>query len=287
MDRAPSLPHARVKPSACVLGLLLLARATPCPAQRATPSPPRVYVVQPGDTLLRIADRLGVPPRELAARNNLPRPYTLRVGQRLRLPPGVRADVLQTLPTREQASGVGSPSGTHRPGVVSMLRLRDQGELTTNFAAAAPNLRARVERFLRARDNRQHIVHPRLLRVLQQMSDRFGGRRILLLSGYRPAQAGRPVSRHALGQAIDVRVEGVALRDLWTWCQTLPNMGCGIFPRNDYVHLDVRTAPEQWDASARRNRRAPGTTRMLDPDPDEDPAEVEADAAPMEARRVE
>jgi len=279
-----------VKPSACALCLALLAAPSLGAAQRAAPpapSAPRVYVVQPGDTLLRIANRLGVPPRDLAARNSVPRPYTLRVGQRLRVPQGARAEALQALPTRDEATNAGSPEGTHRAGVVSMVRLRDQGELTTNFAAAAPNLRARVERFLRARDNRPHIVHPRVIRVLQQMSDRFGGRRILVLSGYRPARAGEAVSRHALGQAVDLRVEDVPLRDVWAWCQTLPNMGCGLFPRQNYVHLDVRTAPERWDASARRARRDPGETRQLDPDPDEDPSEVEADAAPLETRRPE
>lgn len=276
-----------MKPPARALCLALLAAPAAAAAQRAAPPESRVYVVQPGDTLLRIANRLGVPPRELAARNSVPRPYTLRVGQRLRMPVGVRADVLQGLPTRDEAANSASPQGSHRPGVVSMVRLRDQGELTTNFAAAAPGLRVRVERFLRARDNRQHIVHPRVLRVLQQMSDRFGGRRILVLSGYRPARAGESVSRHSLGQAFDARVEGIPLRDLWTWCQSLPNMGCGLFPRHNYVHLDVRTAPEQWEAETRRRRRDPGEARMLDPDPDEDPAEVAADAAPAEARRPE
>jgi uncharacterized protein YcbK (DUF882 family) len=275
-----------VKPPACALALTLLAAPAAALAQRAAPPESRVYVVQPGDTLLRIANRLGVPPRELAARNSVPRPYTLRVGQRLRMPVGVRADVLQGLPTRDEAANSASPQGSHRPGVVSMVRLRDQGELTTNFAAAAPGLRVRVERFLRARDNRQHIVHPRMLRVLQQIADRFGGRRILVLSGYRPAQAGQSVSRHSLGQAIDARVEGIPLRDLWTYCQSLPNMGCGLFPRHNYVHLDVRTAAEQWDATNRRRRDA-GESRLLDPDPDEDPAEVTADAAPTETRRPE
>lgn len=247
-------------------------------AQRAPVDPPvRVYVVQPGDTLLRVANRLGVPPRELAARNSLPRPYTLNVGQRLRLPTGVRAEVLATLPTRDEASGASSPQGTHRAGFVTMVRARDQQELSTNFAAAAPNLRVRVERFLRARDNRQHMVHPRLMRTLQLMSDRFGGRRIVLLSGYRPAHAGEPVSRHSLGQAVDVRVEGIALRDVWQYCQTLDNMGCGLFPRQDYVHIDVRTAPEAWQRDGRRNA-ARQPARQLDPDPDEDPAVVTAEA---------
>ncbi len=44
-----------------------------------------VYVVRPGDTLYGIARRYGIEPRTLAAVNALKPPYTLAVGQRLRL----------------------------------------------------------------------------------------------------------------------------------------------------------------------------------------------------------
>jgi uncharacterized protein YcbK (DUF882 family) len=186
------------------------------------------------------------------------------------------------LPSREEATNSSSPQGTHRAGVVTLVRVRDQGELTTNFAAAAPNLRVRVERFLRARDGRQHHVHPRLLRTFQLLSDRFGGRRIVVLSGYRPAEAGQPISRHSLGQAVDLRIEGIALRDVWTYCQSLRNMGCGLHLRGNYVHVDVRAAPEQWQGLPAGRRRADQEARLLDPDPNEDPANVLADAAPVE-----
>ncbi len=257
----------------------LVASPSAALAQRATPPDPsaRVYVVLPGDTLLRVATRLGVEPRELAARNGLPRPYTLRVGQRLRLPTGVSPDVLATLPTRDEAANAGSPQGTHRPGFVSMQRVRDGAELATNFSAASPSLRTRVARFLRARDGREHLVHPRLMRTLQVLSDRYGGRRIEVLSGYRPGRAGVAVSHHARGEAVDLRVEGVALRDVWTFCQTLRNVGCGLYARASYVHVDVRPAPLAWQGPPRRGASQGGS---LDPDPDEDPSVVAADAAP-------
>ncbi len=247
-------------------------------AQRATPPDPatRVYVVQPGDTLLRVANRLGVEPRDLAARNSLPRPYTLTVGRRLRLPQGVNPAVLATLPTRDEASNADGAQGAHRPGFVSMTRLRDGAQIATSFAANSQTLRTRVARFLRARDNREHIVHPRLMRTLQVMSDRYGGRTIEVLSGYRPARAGVPISHHSRGEAVDLRVEGVALRDVWTFCQSLRNLGCGLYLRGNYVHLDVRAEGFAWQGPPRR-----GATQgsPLDPDPDEDPAVVAADAA--------
>ncbi len=49
---------------------------------------PRVYVVQPGDTLFSIARRFGVDMQELARLNNITDPSTIYVGQRLILPQG-------------------------------------------------------------------------------------------------------------------------------------------------------------------------------------------------------
>lgn len=273
--------------TALALAFLTLAPAAPLAQPRDAGAParnapaaaagPRVYVVMPGDTLLRVAGRLGVPPRDFAAYNSLPRPYTLTVGRRLRVPPGVRPEVLATLPTRDEVTGASAGNGSHRAGFVTMVRARDGGELATNFAANDARLRTRVARFLRARDQREHIVHPRMQRTLQLLSDRFGGRRIVVLSGYRPARAGQPVSRHALGQAVDLRVEGVPLRDVWAFCRSLRDMGCGLYPSHDYVHVDVRTAPEAWEFRPRRRNAPPA--RALDPDPDEDPALVAAEAA--------
>ncbi len=262
-----------------LVGSLTLLSPRAAMAQR-TPIDPatRVYVVAPGDTLLRIANRLGVEPRELAARNYLPRPYTLRAGQRLRIPAGVSQEVLASLPARDESLSPNPGQGSHRPGFVSMVRVRDSAELATNFTAGTQQLRTRVARFLRARDNREHLVHPRLLRTLTMLSDRFGGRRIELLSAYRPARAGVPVSHHSRGEAVDVRIDGVALRDLWTYCQSLTNLGCGLYLRANYVHIDVRPAALAWQGPPRRGT-SQGST--LDPDPDEDPATVTDDAAPL------
>jgi LysM repeat protein len=62
--------------------LVLLSSAA---AASGTPS---YYTVQPGDTLRKIADRLGVPWRALAAANNLYPPYTIYPGRQLLLPGG-------------------------------------------------------------------------------------------------------------------------------------------------------------------------------------------------------
>lgn len=49
---------------------------------------PTEYFVAPGDTLRRIADRTGAGSEAIARANNIPPPYTIRVGQRLSIPGG-------------------------------------------------------------------------------------------------------------------------------------------------------------------------------------------------------
>lgn len=238
------------------LAFALLATASAAFAQGRSRAPissrDRAYVVRPGDTIRRIAAVLEVPVAEVAAINNLRPPYLLSVGRRLRVPEGVSQEVLRTLPSREEVS-TNDEGGTHRPGMATLVRARDGVELGTNFTATGPALRARVERLLQSRSGQLHMIHPRLVRVFPTLSDRFGGRRITVLSGYRPHRGGRdePRGRHAMGYAVDLRVEGVGLRTVWEFCRTIPNVGCGISTRGNFVHVDVRTEAASWTIGGR------------------------------------
>ena len=68
-------------------------RPTPTPAATPTPTPaPQTYTVQPGDTLSVVAERFGITIEDLQAKNDLPDPNNIFVGQKLQLPqPGERA----------------------------------------------------------------------------------------------------------------------------------------------------------------------------------------------------
>ena len=46
-------------------------------------------------------------------------------------------------------------------------------------------------------------------------------------------------SLHLRGMAIDIRVPGVALRDLYKTAVGLHGGGVGIYPRSDFIHVDV------------------------------------------------
>jgi uncharacterized protein YcbK (DUF882 family) len=90
-------------------------------------------------------------------------------------------------------------------------------------------------------------INPRLLRVLAQIQRHFGGRRIELLSGYRvPERGDRLSSYHQVGRAADMYIPGVVNRDLYDYCRTLPNLGCGLYPKGTHVHVDVRSRACTW-----------------------------------------
>jgi hypothetical protein len=81
------------------------------------------------------------------------------------------------------------------------------------------------------------LVHPRLVWALQQISAAFPWKRIYLMSGYRP-EAG--TSRHAHGRALDLFIMGVPNERVLAVCRKLEDIGCGYYPNNLFVHVDVR-----------------------------------------------
>jgi hypothetical protein len=82
-------------------------------------------------------------------------------------------------------------------------------------------------------------VDPGLVVRLQAIANRFPGKTITLVSGYRPASKG---SKHAEAQAFDLRVDGVTNETLVAFCKTLKDTGCGYYPNSFFVHVDVRAA---------------------------------------------
>ena len=80
--------------------------------------PPGTYEVRPGDTLYAIAWRFGLDYRSLARANGMKEPYTIYVGQRVRLDVGTQAPVLgrRTVPTSPAgAASERQSSGSWRP----------------------------------------------------------------------------------------------------------------------------------------------------------------------------
>jgi uncharacterized protein YcbK (DUF882 family) len=104
------------------------------------------------------------------------------------------------------------------------------------------------------RTGEEHEIDPRLLTILSQVNDHFGGRPIELLSGYRFQR--KTTSNHFHGTAADIRIAGVRARDLRVFVHTLDagGMGVGFYPRVGFIHVDVRPAPSfRWIDNSRTN----------------------------------
>lgn len=81
------------------------------------------------------------------------------------------------------------------------------------------------------------LVHPRLVWAIQQIASAYPTRAIYVVSGYRP-DAGR--SFHARGRALDIQIVGVPNERTFGLCRELPDVACGYYPNDRFVHVDVR-----------------------------------------------
>lgn len=82
-----------------------------------------------------------------------------------------------------------------------------------------------------------HLLDPRLVWVLGQIQQAFPRRAVVIMSGYRPDAH---TSNHKHGKALDLYVKDVPNEQLFTLCRTLRDVGCGYYPNNYFVHIDVR-----------------------------------------------
>lgn len=82
-----------------------------------------------------------------------------------------------------------------------------------------------------------HLLDPRLIWVLGKLQAAFPGRAVVIMSGYRPDAH---TSYHRHGKALDLYVQGVDNADVFRVCRTLRDVGCGYYPNNVFVHVDVR-----------------------------------------------
>jgi len=90
----------------------------------------------------------------------------------------------------------------------------------------------------------------RLLDLLNALSRKTAADRPFhVISGYRSPRTnaflranGQGVAEHSLhllGQAVDIRLPGLGLRDLYRAVKSLRRGGVGIYPASDFVHVDV------------------------------------------------
>ena len=244
-----------------VLAFLLATSLVAGSARAQEVDDPSVHVVGRGETLSVIAARHHVSVADLAARNHLREPDALRHNQRLRLPAGAagiaanpqaRSGARHDDPPMRRAGASYGRCGRWgcppRPGQVSMVRVATDQHIVANLRRPGRAAMLAMRRIMRSTDNRMHLIDPRLARQLAMVSDHFGGRVVEIISGFRPVRAGQYTahSNHNIGHAIDFRIRGVPNRTLRDFCRTLPDTGCGFYPRSVFVHMDVRSSSAYW-----------------------------------------
>jgi uncharacterized protein YcbK (DUF882 family) len=90
-------------------------------------------------------------------------------------------------------------------------------------------------------------MDPQLLTMLSHVYDHFGGKPLQIVSGFRNQR--KESSNHFKGRASDIRIAGVSSKKIQSFAQTLDRggMGIGIYPRSQFVHIDVRSPPSyRW-----------------------------------------
>ena len=86
-----------------------------------------------------------------------------------------------------------------------------------------------------------------LLTWMSLIYDHFGAKPLQIVSGYRNQR--KQSSNHAKGRAMDIRIEGVAPKQIRAFAETLDRggMGIGLYPVSQFVHIDVRSPPSyRW-----------------------------------------
>jgi uncharacterized protein YcbK (DUF882 family) len=138
---------------------------------------------------------------------------------------------------------------------------------------------ARLDEVFRCKRTQEvRALDPRLYEQLSRIQDHFGKVRATVVSGFRFAE--RSSSRHFHASAIDIKLEGVGLRDMYAYAQSLDGggMGIGIYPRSGFIHVDYRAPGEpsyRWTdyspsgssarAKAKRSRGVGRTARAKRP----------------------
>lgn len=205
------------------------------------PSPGEVFV-GPGDTMSEIAKRNDATVEELSKANGIKASHPLRAGQLLVLPGASRNDAASE-------KRWGKPK---RPGVVTFHRLYPSETTRVTLLDSRGRVRrnaiAVLTKLMRPKNStKRKSPHPRLLRLLGQVSDHFGGRQLHIVSGFRIAGGNtKDTSRHVAGHAMDFRIPGVPLDVLRAYCAGFSRVGVGYYPRSHFVHLDVRTRDARW-----------------------------------------
>jgi uncharacterized protein YcbK (DUF882 family) len=104
---------------------------------------------------------------------------------------------------------------------------------------------AKLDELFRCRATGEvRAVRAELYEQLSRIYDHFEGKRIHLVSGFRFNE--RNSSRHHHASAMDIRIPGVSIRDMYKYAESLDtgNLGIGLYPTSNFIHVDYRAPGE-------------------------------------------
>lgn len=112
------------------------------------------------------------------------------------------------------------------------------------------------ELFRCIRTGEVRAVRTELYEQLSRFYDHFEGKQIHLVSGFRFAE--RNSSRHYHASAMDIRIPGVSIREMYKYAESLDagGMGVGIYPTSQFIHVDFRAPGEpsyRWTDTSGHN----------------------------------
>jgi uncharacterized protein YcbK (DUF882 family) len=134
--------------------------------------------------------------------------------------------------------------------IVSLANPTDHAKVNIYNKDGSYNLDAmdEINQVLRCRRTDElKPMDPQLLTYLSHIYDHFGGKPLQVVSGFRNQR--KQSSNHFKGTATDIKIQGVGIRQLKAFAETLDRggMGIGIYPRTGFVHIDVRSPPSyRW-----------------------------------------
>ena len=204
------------------------------------PSTHRVYA---GQRLETIAKRYQVSVEALCEANRIRRHDKLKPGQVLVIPGSLPDGGL---------SPVGEDDDKRASGRVTKKGYIDLSTYTTRYRGSVfdrkgkitPGAVESISRLFAATGSRPR-VDARLIALLADVSEHFGGRPIRVVSGWRDHSYFED-SRHKHSQAVDFSIPGVANTVVRDYVRRYRNCGIGYYPNSSFVHLDVRESAAYW-----------------------------------------
>ncbi len=229
-------------------------------ASTREPARPSTHTVYAGQRLETIAKRYQVSIDALREVNRLHRNAKLKPGQVLLIPGSLPDGGLSKVDDDDHhASNAKLPKKGFMD--LSTYTTRYRGVVFDKKGKVANSAVESISKLFAATGSRPR-VDPRLIALLADVSEHFGGRPMRVVSGWRDHSYFED-SRHKHSQAVDFSIAGVANTVLRDYVRRFRNCGVGYYPNSSFVHLDAREAAAYWVDYA-----GPGEAPRSKPHPD-------------------